>query len=85
MDTETITTDQLETELARLEQSRTRAAARQVALIAEADRRQLATWDGCRNLTDWVAWRLDVSHDTARRYVDLARRIGGPSRRIGGR
>ena len=75
MDTETITTDQLETELARLEVLRTRAAARQVALIAEADRRQLATWDGCRTLVDWVAWRLDVSHDTARRYVDLAHRL----------
>lgn len=75
MDTDAITTDQLESELARLEVLRTRAAARQVALIAEADRRQLATWDGCRTLTDWVAWRLDISHDTAHAYVDLARRL----------
>lgn len=43
-------------------------------LIAEADRRQMATGDGCRTLVDWVAWRLDAGHDTARSYVELSRR-----------
>ncbi|HJR93410.1 MAG TPA: DUF222 domain-containing protein [Acidimicrobiia bacterium] len=77
MELDTLSNDQMETELARLEVLRTRVASLQVALIAEADRRQLPTWDGCRTLADWVAWRLDVSPATARAYVELARRLDG--------
>lgn len=75
MEWDHLSSDQLEGELARLEGLRTRAAALQVGLIAEADRRQLPTGDGCRTLADWVAWRLDVSAETAHRYVELARRL----------
>ncbi|HET9202581.1 MAG TPA: hypothetical protein VFP67_05470, partial [Acidimicrobiia bacterium] len=38
------------------------------------DYRQVATGDGCKSLSEWVASRLDVSTDTARSLVRTMRR-----------
>ncbi len=70
-----LSTDQLEQELARLESVKARATALQVALIAEADRRQLPMLDGSRNVTEWVSARLDTGAESARRLVTLARAL----------
>ncbi len=75
MDTERYTTDELETELRRLETLKRRIAAGQIALIAEIDRRQVATIDGCRTLVDWVSARLDVPAGDAAALVTLSRRL----------
>lgn len=69
------TEDELTLSLEHWETIKAHAAANQVAILIEADRRQLPLSDGCRNLTDWAVWRLDVSRDTARRLVSLARRL----------
>lgn len=53
-----------------------RLRARQAAWLAELDRRQVATADGCRSLEEWTAGRLDVERRTARRLVDASRRLG---------
>ena len=66
-----LSTDQLETQLTQLEQVIGRARRLQARLLAEADRRQLATADGARSIIDWTAARLDVSHHTARHLVTL--------------
>lgn len=71
IDPATITTDQLETELARLESLIGRARRMQAWLVAEADRRQLPLADGSRTIVDWVAAKLDVTHRTARKVVTL--------------
>jgi hypothetical protein len=42
------------------------ARARQAEVLAELDAAQVAMVDGSRPLSDWVAAKLDVSHDTAR-------------------
>ncbi|CAN5878258.1 hypothetical protein BH23ACT5_BH23ACT5_14100 [soil metagenome] len=68
-----LSTDQLELELTRLESLKTRAAALQTVLIAEAESRQLALLDGSRTMTEWVSARLDTGTDTARRLVTLSR------------
>lgn len=52
-----------------------RARAIQLELIAELDRAQIATADGCRTMTDWVSARLDINADLARQLVSLAKSI----------
>ncbi len=76
MNLEGLTTDQLEQELIEIESARTRLAALQLALIAEADRRQVPLADGCRTTADWVAARLDIPADQARSLTNLALRLG---------
>lgn len=46
---------------------------RLLPVLRELDAAQVATADGCRTLTEWVASRLDVTHDTARDLVHVAR------------
>lgn len=43
--------------------------ARQVERLRRADRLQLDTADGSRNMADWVVANLDVSPQTARRMM----------------
>lgn len=76
MDTTRITTDQLEVELRRLEALKRQITATQISLVAEADRRQVATWDGCRSLTEWVSAQLDLPSSDAGALVTLSRRLG---------
>ena len=68
--------DELESKLDELEAARRRVTALEAALVGEADRRQMATADGCRTLSEWVAGRLDVDEAEARRLVTLGRRLG---------
>jgi hypothetical protein len=42
--------------------------------LEEFDYRQVATADGCRNLSEWVTARLDVHPDTAKALVRTMRR-----------
>ncbi len=44
-------------------------------MIGEVDARQSWMTDGARNLVDWVAVRLRVRHSSARRLVDVSRRL----------
>ncbi len=67
--------DELTQALGHWETIKAHAVANQVAILYEADRRQLPMADGCRTVVDWAAWRLDISHETARLYVGLARRL----------
>ncbi len=68
-----ISTDALEMRLIELEAAIAAGRLEQAELIAEADRRQLATADGCRSLNEWVASRLDVSPETASALTRVAR------------
>jgi hypothetical protein len=47
----------------------------QAVALAELDRRQTASADGCRTLAEWTASRLDVSPETARDLVRVARGV----------
>lgn len=67
--------DELTQALEHWESLKAHAVANQLAILAEVDRRQMPMADGCRTIADWAAWRLDVSHETARQYVGLARRL----------
>lgn len=71
-----ISTDQLEEQLVGIESARTRLAALEVALIAEADRRQVPLADGCRTTAEWVAGRLDIPVERARLLARLAVGLG---------
>lgn len=75
MDLEGLSTDQLERELVRFETVRRQAAAVLVALIGEADRRQVPLADGARSITEWAAARLDLPATEARTLTDLAKRL----------
>jgi hypothetical protein len=68
------TTDRLEQELAADEAERARLAAVDLAILEELDARQVATADGCRSMSEWVASRLDVSPETAKSLVRTMRR-----------
>jgi hypothetical protein len=70
----TISTDQLEQRMIHRQAEISRLTAEQLADLAELDYRQVATGDGCRSLSEWVASRLDVSLDTARCLVRTMRR-----------
>lgn len=71
---EGITTDQLENQLIANRGERSRLDALDLELIEELDRRQVATADGCRSLSEWLAARTDVSLDTAKDLVRTMRR-----------
>lgn len=66
-------TDELEQFLTACEARIGQARAAQMAVLAELDRRQVATGDGCRTLAEWVAGRLDVAPETARRLARTSR------------
>jgi 5-methylcytosine-specific restriction endonuclease McrA len=48
--------------------------AENLEILEEIDYRQVATGDGCRSLSEWVAGRLDVNLDRARSLVRTMRR-----------
>ncbi|HEX5671996.1 MAG TPA: hypothetical protein VFY46_04670, partial [Acidimicrobiia bacterium] len=70
----TISTDQIEQRMIHRQAEISRLTAEQLADLEELDYRQVATGDGCRSLSEWVASRLDVSLGTARSLVRTMRR-----------
>jgi hypothetical protein len=70
----TVSTDQLEQELLVNQAERARLCARDLEILEELDYRQVATADGCRSLSEWVAARLDMSTGTAKSVVRTMRR-----------
>ncbi|MDH5423250.1 MAG: HNH endonuclease [Acidimicrobiia bacterium] len=69
------TTDELEQQLVDDEKLIGRLRARQAAIVAALDTRQVALSDGCRTLSEWVASRADMSMHTARKLVGTSRRM----------
>ncbi len=59
------TIDALESELIALERLIGRARGRQVDVLAELDKAQVAAADGSRSMLEWTAARLDIEADTA--------------------
>ena len=71
--TEVVTVDTLEQQALALVSEAGVRFGRLLPVLRELDASQVATGDGCRTLAEWVASRLDVTHDTARDLVHLAR------------
>ena len=76
---EVLTVDQREQRLIADERLIARIRARQMRDLEALDTAQVATGDGARSLSEWVAARLDVSLDTARSLVRTMRRTSGRS------
>jgi hypothetical protein len=74
MSLEQLSTDTLEQRLAANGEARSRLDAEDLAILEVLDARQIATGDGCRSLSDWVAARLDLDVDRARALVRTMRR-----------
>jgi len=68
------TTDDLEQRMLANRSTRSALDAEDVEILQELDYRQVATADGCRNLSEWVAARLDVHPHTAKALVRTMRR-----------
>ena len=79
MDSGRATTDQLEQRLAAAEDVVSWARAVQLDVLEELDRRQVATADGSRSLSEWVAARIDVGPRTAKSLVRTMRRTAEQS------
>jgi hypothetical protein len=77
MDRRGLSTDQLERRMLDRRALVARLAAEDFADLNEIDRRQVATGDGCKSLSEWVAARFDLGLDTARRMVRTMRRAAG--------
>jgi hypothetical protein len=77
-DVERLETDDLEQLMTRAEAAIAHARAIQVTVVAELDKRQVATADGCRSMTDWVSSRLDLRHDIAGQLVSASRTMPEP-------
>lgn len=75
MDLDSFSTDALEQQLVADEAAVAQLKARQMALLEELDVRQVATADGSRSLSEWVAARLDVGPDSAKTLVRTMRRL----------
>jgi hypothetical protein len=75
IDLDSVSTDELQSELCRLESLKIQLTAVQLGLVSEADRRQVPLGDGCRDTAQWVAANLDVSSDEARMLVRLGKRL----------
>src|SRR5919106_3532939 len=69
-----LTTDELEQRVVAAERLIGQLRGQQLQDLEELDRRQVATGDGCKSLSEWVAARLDVSVETARSLVRTMRR-----------
>jgi hypothetical protein len=74
MEMEQATTDQLEQRLAAAEEVVSQARAVQLEALEELDRRQVATGDGSRSLSEWLAARIDIGPTTAKSLVRTMRR-----------
>ncbi len=66
-------TDRLQQAMRAAELEIARLRASQSVILSELDRRQVATADGARTLTEWTAAALDVEPTTARSLVDASR------------
>ena len=75
MGVENLSIDDREQRLIADELTISRLRARQMADLAVLDTAQIATADGARSLSEWVAGRLDVSPDTAKSLVRTMRRL----------
>lgn len=69
------TVDYHQSELIRLERLKAQAVALQIRHLTYLDEAQVATADGSRSLSEWVAARLDLSSKTAKTLVRTMRRI----------
>jgi hypothetical protein len=74
MEWERFSNHQLDQTLARSRSARSRLAAHDLEILEVLDARQVATADGARSLSEWVAARLDVGLDTANSLVRTMRR-----------
>ncbi len=74
MEWRSFTNDQIEEILGRIEQKESEGRALKIEALEELDRRQVFTADGSRNLSEWYAACVDVSHTTARSLVQTMRR-----------
>lgn len=74
MELERATTDQLERRLFAAEEVVSQARAVQLEVLEELDRRQIASADGSRSLSEWLAARIDVAPKTAKSLVRTMRR-----------
>jgi hypothetical protein len=70
-----LSTDRLEHFLLRSEAAVARVRAAQIAVLAEMDRRQVASADGCRTFREWVAGRMDLAPETAAALVQTMHRL----------
>ncbi|GBD85979.1 hypothetical protein BMS3Abin02_02400 [bacterium BMS3Abin02] len=69
------TTDDLEQTLLATEAVIARSRAVQIAVLAELDRHQVSTADGCRSMVEWTASRLDVAPETASALIRTSRAV----------
>jgi hypothetical protein len=70
---ESVEADELRAALLEDEAEISRIRARQIERLRRADRLQLDTADGARTMSDWTVAVLDVSPQTARRMMRIAR------------
>lgn len=70
-----LSTDELEQQIVADETMVARLRARQMAILEELDTRQVATGDGARSLSEWLAARIDVGPESARSLVRTMRRL----------
>ena len=70
-----LSVDALEQILIEEEREISKHRAVQIAALQLIDRAQVATADGARNLSEWVAGRVDLGLDTSRDLVRTMRRI----------
>jgi hypothetical protein len=71
-------TDRLQQAMRTAELEIARLRSSQSVILSELDRRQVATADGARTLTEWAAAALDVEPATARSLVDASRMAAVP-------
>lgn len=69
------TNDQIDQALDHFAGLSSAALARVCELVAQVDQRQSWMADGATSLTDWVAAKLRIRHQTARRLVVVSRRL----------
>ncbi len=74
MEWERLSTDDLEQRLATSQAIRSRLAAADIEVLEELDRRQVASSDGCRSMSEWVTEKLDVAPETAKTMIRTMRR-----------
>jgi 5-methylcytosine-specific restriction endonuclease McrA len=75
MEWDAFSTDAIEQQLVDDERMIARLRGRQMQALAELDTRQVATADGSRSLSEWVAARLDVGIESARNLTRTMRRL----------
>jgi len=75
MDTKRLTTDTIEQRLVEDEAVIAKARGRQMSLLRELDRRQVALRDGNRSLKEWATGKMDLAPETAGKLVATAWRL----------